>query len=100
MHKFVVGFQLACLNVYLPGSEFLACANSEFILSVLNADMFATPSTTFKLPLYAADLAHLLAETPSPPPSRTRPFNKLVLDFLDIQAEQGEDSERHDKPSP
>ena len=61
--------------------------------------MIATPSTTFELPLYAADLAHLIAEAPFPPPRRTHPFNKLVLDFLDIEAEQGEDSDRHGSPS-
>ena len=71
----------------------------ETPIHVLNADMFATPSTTFELPSYAVDLAHLLVEGLSPPPSRTRPFNKLVLDFLDIEAEQGEDSDRHDSPS-
>jgi hypothetical protein len=60
--------------------------------------MFATPSTTFELPSYAAQLANFLAEAPSPPPSRTRPFNKLVLDFLDIEADQGEDSDRHGSP--
>jgi hypothetical protein len=63
-------------------------------IRVLNADMFATPSTTFELLSYAAELTHLLAEAPSPTPIRTRPFNKLVLDFLDIEAEQGEDSDR------
>ena len=68
-------------------------------ICVLNADMFATPSTTFKLPSYVAELVHLLAKAPSPPPSRTRPFDKLVLDFLDIEADQGEDSDRHGSPS-
>ena len=60
---------------------------------------FATPLRAFKLPSYTAELAHLLAEAPSPPPSRTRPFSKLVLDFLDIEAEQGEDSNKHGSPS-
>ena len=71
----------------------------ESPIRVLNADLFATPSTTFELPHYAAELAHLLAEAPSPPPSRTRPLSKLVLDFLDIEAEQGEDIDRHGNPS-
>ena len=66
---------------------------------MLNADMFATPLTMFELPSYADELAHLLAETPSPPPRRTHPFNKLVLDFLNIEAEQGKDSDRHGSPS-
>ena len=71
----------------------------ESPVHVLNADMFATPLTTFELLAYAAELAHLLAEAPSPPPNRSRPFNKLVLDFLDTEAEQGEDSDRHGSPS-
>ena len=71
----------------------------ESPIRVLNADMFATPSTTFELPSYVAELAHLLAEASSQAPIRTRPFNKLVLDFLNIEAEQGEDSDRHGSPS-
>ena len=61
--------------------------------------MFLSPPKTFELPSYAAELANLLAEAPSPPPSRTRLFNNLVLDFLDIEAEQGEDIDRHGSPS-
>ena len=68
-------------------------------IRVLTVDMFSTPSTTFELPCYAAELANLLAEAPSPPPSRIRPFNKLVEDYVDIEAEEGEDSDRHDSPS-
>ena len=64
-------------------------------IRVHNAATFANPSMTFEIPLYVAELAHLLAETPSPPPSRTCLFNKLVLDFLNIEAEQGDDSDRH-----
>ena len=59
---------------------------TESPIRVLNADMFATPLTTFELPSYVAELAHLLAEALSPPTSRTRLFNKLVLNFLDIEA--------------
>ena len=62
-------------------------------------DIFITPSTTLELPSYDADLAHLLAETLSSLFGRTCRFNKLVLDFLDIEVEQGEDSDRHDTPS-
>ena len=72
---------------------------NESPICVLTANMFAMPSTTFKLPAYAAEFANLLAEAPSPPPSRTRPFNKLVLDFLDIEVKQGEDSEKYGSPS-
>ena len=72
---------------------------NESPIRVLNADMFATPLTMFELPSYAVELAHLLAEAPSPAPIRTRHFNKLVLDFLDIEAKQGEDSDRLCSPS-
>ena len=61
--------------------------------------MFSTPSTTFELPSYAADLANLFAEAPSPPPIRTRPLNKDVFPFLDIEAEEGEDSAILGSPS-
>ena len=71
----------------------------ESPIRVLNAEIFATPSATFELPPYASELAHRLAEAPSPPPSRIRPYNKLVLDFLDIEAEQGEESDRHSSHS-
>jgi hypothetical protein len=67
-------------------------AQIESPIHVLNEDMFSTPSTTFDLPPYAADLAHVMAEAPSPPPSRIRPFNNQVLEFLDIEAVQGEHS--------
>ena len=53
-----------------------------------------SPSKMFEFPLYVAELANLLAEAPSPPPSRIGSFNNLVLDFLDIEAEEGEDSDR------
>ena len=67
-------------------------------IRVLNADMFATPSMTFNLPSYAADLAHLMVEAPSPPPKRTRPFNDLVFNLLDIEALQAEASDGHSSP--
>ena len=62
--------------------------------AVLHRGMCSSPSKTFELPLYAVELANLLAEALSLPPSRIQPFNKLVLDFLDIEAEEGEDSDR------
>jgi hypothetical protein len=74
-------------------------AQIESPIRVLNEDMFSTPSTTFELPPYTAELAHVLAEAPSPPPSRIHPFNKQVLDFLDIEAKQGEHSDTIVSPS-
>jgi hypothetical protein len=74
-------------------------AQIESPIRVLTADMFSTPSATFKLPPCGAEFANLLAEAPSPPPSRTHPFNNVVLDFLDIEAKQGEDSDSHGSAS-
>jgi hypothetical protein len=61
--------------------------------------MFAMPSTTLEFPSYATELAHLLAEAPFPPTSHTRIFNNLVLDFLEIEAEEGKDSDRYGSPN-
>ena len=68
--------------------------NIESPIRVLNADMFATPSKTFELPQYASELANLLAEAPSLPPSPIRPYKPLSV-FLDIEADVGEESDRH-----
>ena len=76
-------------------SSFMCKVQNQSPICVLTVDIFATLSTTFKLPSYAPELAHLLPESPSPPLSRTRPFNKLVFNFLDIEADQGKDSDRH-----
>jgi hypothetical protein len=70
-------------------SSYMYRSQNESPIRILNADMFATPSSMFELPSYAAEFAHLLAEAPSPPPICTHPLNKLVLNFLDIEAEQG-----------
>ena len=65
----------------------------------LHLGVSSSPFNTFELPTYAAGLANLLADAPSPPPTRTRPFNKLVLEYVDLEAEEGEDSDRHGSPS-
>ena len=62
--------------------------------AILPQGMCSSLFKTFELPSYATELANLLVEAPSPPPSCIQPFNKLVLDFLDIEAEEGEDSDR------
>jgi hypothetical protein len=73
-------------------------AHFQSPIRILTADMFSTPSTTFDLPSYAAEIANLMAEAPSPPPSRTRPYKKLVENYLDIEAEESEDSDRDGSP--
>ena len=67
--------------------------------AILRRCMSSSPSKTFELLIYAARLANLLAEAPSPPSSRIRPFNKLIEDFLDIEADEGKDSDRNGSPS-
>ena len=110
VRKFVIGFEIALFHFCLYGSKLLALANvilfSSCMFRVQNEslirvifDMFSTPFRTFELPCYAARLANLLAEAPSPAPIRTRSFNKLVEGFLDIDVEEGEDSDRHASPS-
>ena len=74
--------------IFLVYSSYMFRVQNESSIRVLNADIFATPLTTFELPSYAIEFAHFLAEVLSPPPGRTRPFNKIVLDCLDIEAEQ------------
>ena len=108
MRNLVHVFLLACISIFLDrnfghvlilfSSSSMFRVQNESPICVFTADMFATPLTTFELFFYVADLAHLLAEAPSPPPSRTRLFNKLVLDFLDMEAEKGDDSDRHGNP--
>jgi hypothetical protein len=61
-------------------------------IHILTANMF-------ELFLYVAELAHHFAEAPSPPPSRTHFLNKLILDFLNIEAKHGEYNDRNDSPS-
>jgi hypothetical protein len=105
--KFVIVFYLSFIfisssrtfQLYLIClTSFMCRVQNDSPIRVLNADMFSTPSTTFELPPYAAQFANVLAEAPSPPPVRTRPFNIQVLDFMDIEAVQGENSERHASP--
>ena len=98
-------------NFNLFGSKLLALADvilfSSYMfrvpkknpIRVLTLDMFSTPSRTFEILCYVVEVANLLAEAPSPPPIRTRPFNKLVEHFLDIEAEEGMDRDRHGSPS-
>ena len=68
-------------------------------IRVLTANIIATPSTAFKLPSYVVGFARQFAEASSPPLLCTRLFNKLVSDFLDVEAKQSEDSDRDDSHS-
>ena len=57
---------------------------------VLRRGMCLSLSKTFEFPSYAAEFANLLVEAPSPPPNHIRPFNKLILDLLDIEAKDSD----------
>ena len=93
MHKFSF-YVFSCL----PSSDFpIFVCHLVFNLIVFwfrvpseNACMSSSPSTTFELPCYAAGLANLLAEAPSPPPSRIRPFNKPVEVYVDVESEDSD----------
>ena len=60
---------------------------------ILNAEMFSTPPKQFYLPSYAGGLALIFVEAPSPVPARTRCYNSRVLDFVDVEARQGYNSD-------
>ena len=60
---------------------------------MLNAEMFSSPPKPFDLPSYAGSLAHVFAEAPSPVPVRTRRYNSRVLDFVDVEAKQSDESD-------
>ena len=55
--------------------------------------MFSTPPKPFYLPSYARGLAYVFAEAPSSVPVRTQRYNSRVLDFVDIEARQGDESD-------
>ena len=60
---------------------------------ILNAEMFSTPPKPFYLPSYARGLAQVFAEAPSLVPVCTRCYNSRVLDFVDVEARQGDKSD-------
>ena len=55
--------------------------------------MFCTPPKLFYLLSYAGGLAHVFAEASSPVPVRTRRYNSRVLDFVDVEARQSDESD-------
>ena len=55
--------------------------------------MFSSPPKPFYLRSYAGGLAHIFAEAPSPIRVRTRRFNSRVLDFVDVEARQSDESD-------
>ena len=87
------------MTIVILFSSCMFRVQNESPIRVLTAYMFSSPSTMFELPWYVVGVANLLADAPSPPLICNRPFNKLVEDFLDIEAEDGKDSDRHGSPS-
>lgn len=63
-------------------------------MRILTTDMFATFLIAYKLPLCATWLALQFMEAPSLPSPCTRPFKRLLLDFLDVEAKEGKDNDR------
>ena len=62
-------------------------------LHILNAEMFSTPPKPFYLLFYARGLTHVFAEAPSPVPIHTQRYNSKVLDFVNVEAKQGDESD-------
>ena len=60
---------------------------------IFNVEMFSTPPKPFNLPSYAKGLAQVFAEAPSPVPVHTQCYNSTVLDFVDVEAKQGDESD-------
>ena len=60
---------------------------------ILNAEIFSTPPKPFNLPSYARGLLHVFTKAPSPVPVCTRRYNSRVLDFVDVEARQGDKSD-------
>ena len=55
--------------------------------------MFSTLPKLFYLPSYAGGLLQVFAKAPSPVLVRTRHYNSRVLDFVDVEAKQGNESD-------
>jgi len=66
---------------------------------VLIPELFATPSRNFNLPSYAYSMAIEMVEAASPPSIRPRHFDRAVLSLFDLEAKQGDDSNRDSSPS-
>ena len=77
-----------CISIFLDRNflhvlmfVFLACmfrVPKDSPICVLTTDIFSTSSMTFEIPSYVTKLAHHFVEAPSPPPSHTHIFSKLV----------------------
>ena len=60
---------------------------------IFNAEMFSSPPKPFYLPSYAGGLAEVFAEAPSPILVHTRCYNSRVLDFVNVEAREGDKSD-------
>ena len=60
---------------------------------ILNTEMFSSPPKPFDLLSYAGGLAQVFAEAPSPIPVCTRRDNSRVLDFVDVEPRQSDESD-------
>ena len=60
---------------------------------ILNTEMFSSLQKPFYLPSYTGGLAHVFAEAPSLVPICTRHYNSRILDFVDVEARQSDESD-------
>ena len=76
-----------------PSSSTLYRVSPQRPTRILNAEMFSTPPKRFYLPSYVGGLAHVFAEAPSLVLVRTQRYNSRVLDFVDVKARHGDESD-------
>ena len=62
-------------------------------LHIFNSKMFSTPPKSFYLLSYTGGLCQDFAEAPSPVPVCIQRYNSRVLDFVKIEARQGNKSD-------
>ena len=77
----------------IPSNSIVYRVSPPRPLSILNAKMFSSPPKPFYLPSYARGLAHVFVEAPSPALVLTRRYNSRVLDFVDVDARQSDESD-------
>ena len=84
-----------CYSLLLltPSNSIVYRVSSPRPPRILNMETFSSPLKPFDLPSYTGGLAHVFAEAPSPVLVRTRRYNSRVLDFVDVEARQSDESD-------
>ena len=60
---------------------------------MFTSTMFATPAKGFHLPSCASGLAKIFVEAPSPILHHNHSYNFRVLDFVEVETRQGDNSD-------